>query len=188
MSSSSASSVRPIKYEVFLSFRGPDTRSNFTSHLYGTLRRFGIPTFIDDRLERGEEIEPAILRAIEDSRISVIIFSKDYASSSYCLDELVKIFECKDKYGQKVITVFYHIDPADVDNQTGSFGESIAKHKQKQDLKVLTDSRVRNWRIALTRAASISGEFLNGSSSRFLDPFLLKDHRLNTQRRLIFGL
>ncbi|XP_020533572.2 disease resistance protein RLM3-like [Jatropha curcas] len=128
----SSSSVCSIKYDVFLSFRGADTRHSFVSHLYGNLHdRLGIPTFIDNRLERGEEIEPAILKAIEDSHISVIIFSKNYASSPWCLDEVVKIFQCKDEFGQKVIPVFYHVDPTDVYNQTGSFAEDFAKHDQE---------------------------------------------------------
>ncbi|XP_037494761.1 disease resistance protein RML1A isoform X4 [Jatropha curcas] len=158
----SSSSVRSIKYDVFLSFRGADTRHSFVSHLYGYLHdRLGIPTFIDNRLERGEEIEPAILKAIEDSHISVIIFSKNYASSPWCLDEVVKIFQCKDEFGQKVIPVFYHVDPTDVYNQTGSFAEDFAKHDQ--DFK----DRVQNWRVVLSRAAYISGEVLTESKSEY---------------------
>ncbi|KAI9377507.1 hypothetical protein POPTR_019G070522v4 [Populus trichocarpa] len=55
MASSSAVS-HVCKYDVFLSFRGKDTRNNFTSHLYDALCRKQIKTFIDNDLERGEEI------------------------------------------------------------------------------------------------------------------------------------
>jgi hypothetical protein len=41
------------KYDVFLSFRGEDTRDNFTSHLHAELCRKKIETFIDNRLGRG---------------------------------------------------------------------------------------------------------------------------------------
>ena len=34
-------------YDVFLSFRGKDTRNGFTSNLNGILRHNGINTFID---------------------------------------------------------------------------------------------------------------------------------------------
>lgn len=69
------------KYDVFLSFRGKDTRKNFTSHLYAALDQKGIFTFKDNhRLERGKIILPELSKAIEESRFSVIIFSEHYAS------------------------------------------------------------------------------------------------------------
>ena len=37
-SPSSSSSTRQPKYDVFLSFRGEDTRTNFTDHLYVALK------------------------------------------------------------------------------------------------------------------------------------------------------
>ncbi|KAK2639210.1 hypothetical protein Ddye_027005 [Dipteronia dyeriana] len=94
-SSSSTSGTPKFKYDVFLSFRGNDTRNNFTSHLHKALHDKKIETFIDYQLKRGDEISPSLLNAIEESRISVVIFSKDYASSRWCLEELVKILECR---------------------------------------------------------------------------------------------
>jgi hypothetical protein len=59
---------------------------------------------MDDReLERGKTIEPALWKAIEESRFSVIIFSRDYASSPWCLDELVKIVQCMKEMGHTVL-------------------------------------------------------------------------------------
>ncbi|KAK3200037.1 hypothetical protein Dsin_023452 [Dipteronia sinensis] len=145
------------KHDVFLSFRGQDTRQGFTSHLYAGLRRKQIKTFIDYELERGDEISPVLLKAIEESKISVIIFSNDYASSKWCLDELVKILECKKMNGQIVIPVFYHVDPSDVRKQTKSFGDAFVKHEQdfgKDNDKKL---KVKRWRTALTDASNLSG-------------------------------
>ncbi|CAK7338183.1 unnamed protein product [Dovyalis caffra] len=72
-SSSNSSSQVGYSYDVFLSFRGEDTRKNFTDHLYNALVQAGIHTFRDDdELFRGEEISQQLLKAIEESRISIV--------------------------------------------------------------------------------------------------------------------
>ncbi|KAM5563398.1 hypothetical protein ABKV19_018178 [Rosa sericea] len=154
--SSSSTAVIPHreKHDVFLSFRGEDTRDGFTSHLHAALLRKKIETYIDNRLERGDEIGPALLKAIEESELSVIIFSENYASSTWCLDELVHILECKKKYGCSVIPVFYHVDPSHVRKQEGSYAATFAQLEQRFEDKV---EMVRRWRDALTTAANLSG-------------------------------
>ncbi|KAL5776177.1 hypothetical protein ACOSP7_009103 [Xanthoceras sorbifolium] len=120
------------KYDVFLSFRGEDSATaSFKSHLCGALSQKHIETFVaddDDRLKRGDETSPALLRAIEESKISVVIFSKDYASSKGCLRELAEIIKYKKMNKKIVIPVFYQVNPSDVRNQTGSFKDAFAKH------------------------------------------------------------
>ncbi|KAH9727052.1 TIR domain-containing protein [Citrus sinensis] len=90
------------RYDVFLSFRGEDTRDNFTSHLFAALRRKRIKIFIDEEANRGDEISLALLNAIEGSKISVVIFSKNYASSKWCLDELFSIMFIHRMFGTKL--------------------------------------------------------------------------------------
>ncbi|XP_059654443.1 disease resistance protein RPV1-like [Cornus florida] len=91
-------------------FCSVDTRNKFTGHLLAALDRHGFNTFRDDtKLRRGEEIGPGLLKAIEQSRISVIVFSENYASSKWCLDELVKILNCKEELNRIVIPIFYDI-------------------------------------------------------------------------------
>ena len=138
-------------YDVFLSFRGEDTRSNFTGHLDMALRQKGVNVFIDDKLNRGELISESLFRSIEEALISIVIFSENYASSSWCLDELVKIIECKKSKGQIVWPIFYKVDPSDVRKQTGSFGEALATHQAKFETKI------QIWREALTTTANLSG-------------------------------
>ncbi|KAB2621203.1 TMV resistance protein N-like [Pyrus ussuriensis x Pyrus communis] len=154
-SSSSTSYTHSWPYDVFLSFRGEDTRYNFVGHLYNNLVQKGIKTFMDDEaLKRGEEISLGLLKAIEDSRISVVVFSENYASSQWCLDELVHIFHCKEQLQQMVFPVFYKLDPSDVRNQRKSFGKALADHESK--LKDNMD-KVLRWRETLTKAANLSG-------------------------------
>nr|ADI99934.1 TIR-NBS-LRR-AAA+ATPase class resistance protein [Cucumis sativus] len=138
-------------YDVFLSFRGEDTRTNFTSHLDMALRQKGVNVFIDNKLERGEQISESLFKSIQEASISIVIFSQNYASSSWCLDELVNIIECKKSKGQNVFPVFYKVDPSDIRKQTGSFGEALAKHQPKFQTKT------QIWREALTTAANLSG-------------------------------
>ena len=65
MSSPSSSSISGQKYDVFLSFRGEDTRQKFTDHLCAALERKGIVPFKDDlQLEAGEEIATELSKAI----------------------------------------------------------------------------------------------------------------------------
>ncbi|XP_059301985.1 disease resistance protein Roq1-like [Lycium ferocissimum] len=101
-------------YDVFLSFRGEDTRSKFISHLYKELDQKGIRTFKDDKeLKKGKSISPELLKAIEESTFAIIVLSENYASSSWCLDELVKIIECKNIFQLTVIPIFYNVSPSD---------------------------------------------------------------------------
>ncbi|KAJ4723405.1 putative disease resistance protein (TIR-NBS-LRR class) [Melia azedarach] len=152
MASSSSSSS--CNYEVFLSFRGEDTRETFTSHLYYGLYHKKIKTFIDEDLRRGDEISPTLLNAIQGSKISIIIFSKDYASSKWCLDELVKILECKELNGQTVIPIFYHVHPSEVRKQIGSYKKAFVEHDKR--FKKMPE-KIQKWRDSLTKASHLSG-------------------------------
>ncbi|KAK4259249.1 hypothetical protein QN277_005597 [Acacia crassicarpa] len=145
---------RATKYDVFLSFRGEDTRQTFASHLYKELRNVGIHTFMDHELRKGEEISPVLLKTIEESEISVIIFSQNYASSTWCMDELVCILDCKKKFGRVVIPIFYKVDPSNIRKQNESFGNGFDELKRRfKDNK----KKLQKWRHALIQSTSLSG-------------------------------
>jgi hypothetical protein len=150
-------------YDVFLSFRGEDTRKTFTDHLYTALVQAGIHTFRDDdELPRGEEISKHLLKAIQESKISIVVFSKRYASSRWCLNELVEILKCKNrKTVQIVLPIFYDIDPSDVRKQTGSFAEAFDKHEEH------FKEKVKEWRKALEEAGNLSGWNLNDMANGY---------------------
>ena len=139
------------KYDVFLSFRGSDTRKKFISHLYEALKRNGITTFRDDEsLDRGAFIKPELLKAIEESKIVVVIFSRDYASSSWCLTELAKIVECMDKKKLTVLPVFHDVEPSDMRKLRGTFEDAFAKHL------IDNTENVQTWKDAVLHVAGIS--------------------------------
>ncbi|XVE78617.1 hypothetical protein DITRI_Ditri13aG0160600 [Diplodiscus trichospermus] len=146
------------KHEVFLSFRGEDTRHNFMYHLYQALQRKGIGTYADFKeLQRGDEISPSLLNAIEESMISAIIFSENFAASSWCLQEVSKIIECRGNRGQLVVPIFYHVNPSDIRKQTGNFGKDLAEHERNRPI-----DKIEKWRHALTEAGNLSGRHLAG--------------------------
>ncbi|KAM5575294.1 disease resistance protein RUN1-like [Rosa sericea] len=151
-----------ITYDVFLSFRGNDTRRTFTDHLYAALVRAGVRTFRDaEGLRRGENISEELVRIIQECRISLIVFSENYADSSWCLEELVQILECRKTRGQLVFPIFYHVDPSDVRNQAGSFGKAFEKHEDRH--------QVPSWWRRAIEGAIIQAEVIGRTVTGFSD-------------------
>ncbi|XP_031096328.1 disease resistance protein TAO1-like [Ipomoea triloba] len=172
--SSSSSLPHCWHYDAFLSFRGEDTRKSFTDHLFAALCRAGVRTFRDaEKLRKGEDISIDLIKAIQESKISIIVFSKTYASSRWCLEELVEIVECKEKVNQVVFPIFYDVDPSEVRKQTGGFGDALAQHQQQFGTK-----KVSQWKTALTKVANFSGWDLqndaDGYESKFIDNIVEK--------------
>ena len=152
---SSSSFTCRWKNDVFLSFRGEDTRTGFTAYLYKALDQKGINTFMDDKLLRGEEISAELLKTIEESMILVIVFSKNYAESKWCLDELVKIVECWENDQMVLLRpIFFNVEPREVRNQLGNFGIALANHEKEFKDNM---GKMPRWREALSKAASVSG-------------------------------
>ncbi|RDX92798.1 TMV resistance protein N, partial [Mucuna pruriens] len=159
--SSSASNLNTFYdyrlYEVFLSFRGEDTRASFVSHLYASLRNAGIIVFKDDEsLPRGDHISHSLLRVIEESEISIVVFSKNYAESRWCMQELERIMECRRTIGQVVVPVFYDVDPSEVRHQTGEFGKAFQKLSNRiskeEGEKVLSSQLKQSFRERMVNA------------------------------------
>ncbi|XP_029127419.1 TMV resistance protein N-like isoform X2 [Cajanus cajan] len=151
--STSSSFAYEWSYDVFLNFRGEDTRYGFTGHLFHALCQKGVKTFMDDQdLRKGEGIS-ALMEAIQESRTAIVIFSKDYASSQSCLEELVMIMECLNHKGRLVWPVFYKVDPCDVRHQKESYAEALAK----QETRISDKDKVNKWRSVLQAAANLYG-------------------------------
>ncbi|XP_071741576.1 uncharacterized protein [Rutidosis leptorrhynchoides] len=157
MPSSSTSLVQKrFKYDVFLSFSGVDTRKTFVDHLYSTLKQKCILTYKDDEeIRQGRKISDELINSIENSKLYIIVFSKNYASSSWCLDELVKIMECQNAADQTAYPVFYDVEPTEVRKQIGAVGKAFSKHEKAE--------AAGKWRGALKEAADLAGWELNAN-------------------------
>ncbi|GKA46020.1 Toll/interleukin-1 receptor domain-containing protein [Tanacetum coccineum] len=104
--SSSSIQKKSFKYDVFISFRGEDTRKNFVDHLYHGLKDKGIYTYKDDvKIQKGKRISDDLFKSIEDSKFYIIVFSKNYASSSWCLEELGDVREAFAKHEKEQAVV-----------------------------------------------------------------------------------
>ncbi|XP_071740260.1 toll/interleukin-1 receptor-like protein [Rutidosis leptorrhynchoides] len=154
-------------YDVFLSFRGEDTRQTFTDHLYEALEQAGIHTFRDsDDAERGEDLKLEIESAIKASDASIIVLSENYATSTWCLDEISLILDQRRDGNHFVLPLFYLVDPSDV-----------GKHKKRFDIAANSSRRrwtvenVNRWKAALMEVVGVIGMCLVGYTSIF---FLLE--------------
>ncbi|OMP03093.1 hypothetical protein COLO4_10634 [Corchorus olitorius] len=99
------------------------------------------------------------MNAIAASKISIPIFSKDYASSKSCLAELSQIIGCMRSQGQIVLPIFYHVDPSDVRHHSGSFKESFDQHLMKKPKE-----QVERWKAAFTQAGQLKGWHIVGGN------------------------
>ncbi|XP_039155707.1 disease resistance protein RUN1 [Eucalyptus grandis] len=167
-SSSSSSSEEKRPFDVFINFRGEDVRYGFVADLHKCLLHRRINAYIDSEdLRRGDEIKPALTKAIMESRIAVLVFSENYASSTWCLDELVKVMECRRNEEQRVLPVFYKVDPGVIRKQRESYGKALASHGKKLGKN---SERVKKWRQALTEAGNLSGwHYDHGDDTKFIE-------------------
>ncbi|OMO73376.1 hypothetical protein CCACVL1_17289 [Corchorus capsularis] len=156
--SSSSFSPRKYEYDIFLSFSGTDTRYGFTGHLDKALSDGGIKTFRDDKsLKIGKIFPPELLRAIGESRGSIVVFSQRYAFSRWCLDELVEIMKQRKEWGHEVYPIFYYIEPSDLKYQLKAVKEAFDKHENG---KRYTKEKMQSWRHALFEVAELHGRTL----------------------------
>ncbi|XAR64088.1 hypothetical protein NMG60_11024295 [Bertholletia excelsa] len=117
-------------------------------------------------MQRGENIKSELQKVIKASRMSIVIFSKDYAYSTWCLDELAMILQHKrtssDSY--HVLPIFYDVDPSHVRRQMGSFKEAFDSYEEGKRENGW-GSRVDGWKAALREAADLAGMHLQNDAN-----------------------
>ncbi|XP_056162755.1 disease resistance protein RUN1-like [Syzygium oleosum] len=190
LSSYSSTDLPGVEYEVFLSFRGPNSRKGFVDCLYHGLMDAGIRAFRDnDELPVGGRIS-WLLQAINNSKICIPIFSKDYAESEWCLRELAQMVECSKLTGLEILPVFYDADPSEVKLNKGPYLEALRQHKKKNKPNL-----VHQWEKALKEVGKIKGWELekdtNGHEGKLIELIVrkvlvsLKVHHLNVTDQLV---
>ncbi|WVY89336.1 hypothetical protein V8G54_034850 [Vigna mungo] len=177
-----------FSYDVFISFRGEDTRDNFVGHLRKELGRRGILTFHDDRdMGIGESLSPALNNAMEESRIFIVVFSENYASSTWCLDELVRIMELSKMREKKqvVFPVFYHVHPSDILQDRNSFGKHMRAHENTFGKQ---SQRMQAWRSALSQAVHLPRKHITtGCENNFIEEIVGEVYKNIAPKPLYIG-
>jgi len=162
-SSSTAASPKKL-YHVFINHRGPDVKKTFASHLYHRLSSpyVGLRVFLDQpELRVGDKFPDQIKEAIKTASVHVAIFSKAYAESVWCLNELLYMFES----GAPIIPVFYDVEPAQLRDKDEVYAKAlhILESKKTTDSQTMEEkprqssTTIHKWKEALSRVADISG-------------------------------
>ncbi|CAN0892251.1 Disease resistance-like protein DSC1 [Linum grandiflorum] len=181
-SSCSASRSSPYtgewEYDVFLCFRGDDTRHGFTSHLMSALSDKQIRTFIDDKLDKTEGIDK-LVSILQRCALSVVVFSEKFADSVWCLEEVVTIAQSMNQIGHRVLPVFYKVDPFDVTDDFRSYAATM-DCEYKARTTYLEDKK--RWMDALQAVANCAG---HTSQAIKIESELIKAVVEDVQKQLI---
>ncbi|KAI3436930.1 uncharacterized protein J3R85_005974 [Psidium guajava] len=174
-STSSSRDGRSGDFDVFLSFRGPDSRLTIADSLYHAMIHAGIRAFKDsEELHVGERIGGGLSQAIDESKIYIPIFSKDYASSKSCLRELAQMVECAGRStddDQKVILpIFYDVDADDVKLRTDLYRQALQNHRSDSE-----EDLVKQWAEALKEVGRIMGKNLKDYGLHKLTNLMVKE-------------
>jgi len=128
---------------VFINFRGEELRCSFVSHLVDAFKRHGINFFIDKDEKKGKDLKHLFAR-IKQSRMALTIFSKRYAESSWCLDELARIKKRADKCKLRVVPIFFKVKAESVRYQKAEFGRNFWRLA-----KTSSGEQIKKWKEAL---------------------------------------
>ena len=142
--------------QVFINFRGDELRCSFVSHLVDAFKRQRINFFIDKDEQKGKDRRHLFAR-IKQSRIALTIFSKRYAESRWCLNELAKIKKRADKRKLQVIPIFFKVKAASVRYQKAEFGRNFWRLA-----KTSSGEQIKKWKEALESVSDKMGLSLGG--------------------------
>ncbi|XP_027906920.1 TMV resistance protein N-like isoform X1 [Vigna unguiculata] len=151
----SSTSKLPGMYDVLINFTGEDIRRKFVSHLDYALSIAGLTTFLhEENAVKGRQIQQPILNLC---RVAIVVFSKTYSQSAWCLHQLQQIIKWQETYSRHVLPIYYEIQPSDVRLQKGDFGEAFKATAHKTFSRQQLQHGMSRWSHALTKAANFFG-------------------------------
>ncbi|ESW06180.1 hypothetical protein PHAVU_010G026900 [Phaseolus vulgaris] len=151
---SSTSKISPM-YDVLINFNGEDIQRKFVSHLDSVLSTVGFTTFLHHPNALNPiHIEQPILNL---SRVAIVVFTKTYSQSAWCLQQLQQIIRWQETYCRNVLPVYYEIEPSDVRLQKGDFGKAFKETAHQTFSGQQLEHAMSKWSHALTKAANFFG-------------------------------
>lgn len=108
----------------------------------------------DEKLKRGKLIAPELAKAIQESKYAVVVLSRNYALSRWCLFELATIVDCMKMKMIKVLPIFYDVEPSQVRRQIDNFAKAFARYELNPDIK---REDIQTWKAALCVVGNIAG-------------------------------
>jgi len=142
-------------WDVLINFAGEDIQRTFVSHLDSALSTVGFTTFLHhENAVNPVHIQQPILNLC---RVAIVVFTKTYSRSAWCLHQLQQIIKWRQTYCRHVLPVYYEIQPSDVRLQKGDFGKAFKATAQQTFSGHQLEDGMSRWSHALTKAASIFG-------------------------------
>ncbi|XP_027905505.1 TMV resistance protein N-like [Vigna unguiculata] len=151
----SSSSKPPRNYDVLINFNGEDIRRKFVSHLDSAFSSVGLTTFLHHQnAVESMHVQQPILNLC---RVVIVVFTKTYSQSAWCLHQLQQIIAWHESYCRHVLPVYYEIQPSDVRLQKGDFGKAFKETAQQTFSAQQLEDGMSRWSHALTKVASLFG-------------------------------
>jgi len=147
--------IEPVSsiYHVFINHTGSEVKRTLASLIYHRLTfAHGLHVFLDkEEIHAGDTFPPVIQAAIQSASVHTCIFSKEYAESSWCLEELYQILRSHHDRHTKIIPVFYDVEPSDLrDIERGPYAKAFEEHRR-------LSKDIDKWKTALSETSLISG-------------------------------
>ncbi|XP_027907361.1 TMV resistance protein N-like isoform X2 [Vigna unguiculata] len=142
-------------YDLLINFNGEDIHRKFVSHLDSVLSAAGLTTFLHHQNAVNDmDIQQPILNLC---RVAIVVFTKTYSESAWCLHQLQQIIEWHKTYSRHVLPVYYEIQPSDVRLQKGDFGKTLKATAQKSFSAQQMEHGMSRWNHALSKTADFFG-------------------------------